>query len=119
MTDEYYKKIMTKLGMPNNRSLLVVLQQVAHEAAVEALQPYTTTGPEGKKKIPVARKAVRKFLSQERQKAVLIDGIPPAQAKCIELTNRFEMIVGHDRENLCGAFSEAIEWGRKDEKENG
>lgn len=106
MTDEYYKKIMTKLGMPNNRFLLVVLQQVAHEAAVEALQSYTPTGPEGKKKIPVARKAV------------LIDGIPPAQAKCIELTNRFKMIVGHDRENLCGAFSEAIEWGRKDEKEN-
>lgn len=35
MTDERYKKIMADLGMPNSRSLLQALQQVANEAAQE------------------------------------------------------------------------------------
>lgn len=35
MTDERYKKIMADLGMPNSRSLLVALQQVANEAGQE------------------------------------------------------------------------------------
>jgi hypothetical protein len=35
MTDERYKKIMEDLGMPNSRSLLVALQQVANEAGQE------------------------------------------------------------------------------------
>lgn len=35
MTDERYKKVMADLGMPNSRSLLVALQQVANEAGQE------------------------------------------------------------------------------------
>lgn len=35
MTDERYKKIMADLGMPNSRSLLSALQQVANEVAQE------------------------------------------------------------------------------------
>lgn len=35
MTDERYKKIMADLGMPNSRSLLGALQQVANEAGQE------------------------------------------------------------------------------------
>lgn len=35
MTDERYKKIMADLGMPNSRSLLAALQQVANEAGQE------------------------------------------------------------------------------------
>ena len=35
MTDERYKKIMADLGMPNSRSLLSALQQVANEAGQE------------------------------------------------------------------------------------
>lgn len=33
MTDERYKQIMSDLGMPNSRSLLMALQQVANEVA--------------------------------------------------------------------------------------
>jgi len=33
MTDERYKAIMANLGMPNSRSLLLALQQVANEVA--------------------------------------------------------------------------------------
>jgi hypothetical protein len=36
--DERYKKIMSDLGMPNSQSLLVALQQVANEAAQNALR---------------------------------------------------------------------------------
>jgi len=36
MTDERYKKIMADLGMPNSRSLLSALQQVANEASQAA-----------------------------------------------------------------------------------
>jgi hypothetical protein len=35
MKDERYKKIMEDLGMPNSRSLLVALQQVANEVSYE------------------------------------------------------------------------------------
>lgn len=35
MTDERYQQIMTNLGMPNSRSLLQALQQVANEVAQE------------------------------------------------------------------------------------
>jgi len=35
MTDERYKKIMADIGMPNSRSLLSALQQVANEVAQE------------------------------------------------------------------------------------
>lgn len=35
MTDERYQKIMAELGMPNSRSLLQALQQVANEVAQE------------------------------------------------------------------------------------
>lgn len=38
MTDERYKKIMADLGMPNSRSLLVALQQVANEAGQAAFR---------------------------------------------------------------------------------
>ena len=38
MTDERYKQIMTDLGMPNSRSLLVALQQVANEAVQEYIR---------------------------------------------------------------------------------
>lgn len=36
MTDERYKQLMEQVGMPNSRSLLVLLQQVANEVAQEA-----------------------------------------------------------------------------------
>jgi hypothetical protein len=36
MTDERYQKIMSDLGMPNSRSLLQALQQVANEVAQQA-----------------------------------------------------------------------------------
>lgn len=39
-----------------------------------------------------------------------------AQEKCIELTGKFPEITGQRREELCAAFSEAIEWGRDDAK---
>lgn len=35
MKDERYKQIMSELGMPNSRSLLSALQQVANEAGQE------------------------------------------------------------------------------------
>jgi len=35
MTDERYKKLMEDVGMPNSRSLLVALRQVANEVAQE------------------------------------------------------------------------------------
>ena len=35
MTDDRYKQIMADLGMPNSRSLLQALQQVANEIAQE------------------------------------------------------------------------------------
>jgi len=38
MTDERYKEIMEDLGMPNSRSLLLALKQVANETAQEILQ---------------------------------------------------------------------------------
>ena len=37
MTDERYKQIMAELGMPNSRSLLTALQQVANEAGHAAI----------------------------------------------------------------------------------
>lgn len=37
MTDERYHKIMADVGMPNSRSLLSALQQVANEVAQETL----------------------------------------------------------------------------------
>ena len=36
MTDERYKQLMEQIGMPNSRSLLGVLQQVANEVSQEA-----------------------------------------------------------------------------------
>ena len=36
MTDERYKKIMADLGMPNSKSLLSALRQVANEAGHES-----------------------------------------------------------------------------------
>ena len=36
MTDDRYKQIMAALGMPNSRSLLSALQQVANEACQAA-----------------------------------------------------------------------------------
>ena len=38
MTDERYKKIMADLGMPNSKSLLFALQQVANEAGQEDIK---------------------------------------------------------------------------------
>jgi len=35
VTDDRYKKIMADMGMPNSRSLLQALQQVAHEVEQE------------------------------------------------------------------------------------
>ena len=35
MTDERYKELMERVGMPNSRSLLLALQQVANEVAQE------------------------------------------------------------------------------------
>ena len=35
MTDERYRQIMADLGMPDSRSLLAALQQVANEVAQE------------------------------------------------------------------------------------
>ena len=37
MTEDRFKQIMARLGMPNSRSLLEALRQVANEAAQEAL----------------------------------------------------------------------------------
>lgn len=37
------------------------------------------------------------------------------QEKSIELINKFLEIEGQRREELCAAFSEAIEWGRNDQ----
>jgi hypothetical protein len=34
------------------------------------------------------------------------------QNKAIELTNQFPELIHYRREELCAAFSEAIEWGR-------
>lgn len=39
------------------------------------------------------------------------------QEKAIELTDRFPEVKGQRREDLCAAFSEAIEWGRLDERD--
>jgi len=39
------------------------------------------------------------------------------QEKSIELTNKFPELSGQRREDLCGAFSEAVEWGREDQKQ--
>ena len=41
-----------------------------------------------------------------------------AQDKSIQLTNHFIEITGARREELCAKFSEAIEWGRNDEKKS-
>lgn len=38
MTDDRYKQIMNDLGMPNSRSLLSALQQIANEAGQEAMK---------------------------------------------------------------------------------
>jgi len=38
------------------------------------------------------------------------------QDKAIELTDRFPEQTHQRREDLCAAFSEAIEWGRMDER---
>ena len=38
------------------------------------------------------------------------------QDKAIELTKRFPEIAQQRKEDLCAAFSEAIEWGRQDTK---
>lgn len=40
MTDERYKAIMASLGMPNSRSLLSALQQVANEVTQEERKQY-------------------------------------------------------------------------------
>lgn len=40
MTDERYKDIMNKLGMPNSISLLQALRQVANEVAQEIHNDY-------------------------------------------------------------------------------
>jgi len=45
----------------------------------------------------------------ETDKPVPLFGL---QEKAIELTNRFPEILHQRREELCAAFSEAIEWGR-------
>lgn len=37
MTEDRFKQIMDRLGMPHSRSLLEALRQVANEAAQEAL----------------------------------------------------------------------------------
>ena len=38
MTDDRYKEIMSRLGMPESASLLLALEQVANEVAQEHLQ---------------------------------------------------------------------------------
>lgn len=43
--------------------------------------------------------------------------IENAQDIAIMLTDRFPEIEGHRREELAASFSEAIEWGRKDQME--
>ena len=40
MKDSRYKEIMEELGMPNSRSLLLALQQVANEVAQEVHSEY-------------------------------------------------------------------------------
>ena len=35
MTDERYKELMKQVGMPNSKSLLIALRQVANEVAQE------------------------------------------------------------------------------------
>jgi hypothetical protein len=39
------------------------------------------------------------------------------QYKSILLTNKFPELYGQRREDLCAAFSEAVEWGREDQKQ--
>ena len=40
MKDERYRQIMTNLGMPNSRSLLQALRQVANEVGQEVHEKY-------------------------------------------------------------------------------
>ena len=48
-------------------------------------------------------------MSKETNTPVPMIGL---QEKAIELTGRFPEITHQRREQLCAAFSEAIEWGR-------
>ena len=55
MNDDRYKEIMEGLGMPNSRSLLMALQQVANEVAQEYTSKFAQT--------ETLKKQDKKFLS--------------------------------------------------------
>lgn len=54
ITDETYKALMAALGMPNNRSLLSALQQIANHATQRAAWQAAKSVPEGFTPVPTA-----------------------------------------------------------------